>query len=322
MIIRPNVPTGLHPIETGTYLVATHKIDSMFEVIQQWYDERATGGIIFGRPRLGKSRAIKYIIQTLPLFLEREVPIFHICCKQYKQPNPGEFFEDLLRGVGHAFASSGKPSAKRDRLTKFLIERAESTIFRRIIMFIDDAQLLHELHYGWLMDIYNELDRIGITLTVILVGQEELEFQRSAFLASKKTQIVGRFMVKQHKFSGIESVEELRVCLTGYDEDCEYPMGSGWSFTRYFFPEAFAEGYKLSQCTDDLIELYEEKRKNAGIKTSFEIPMQYVTATIEYAFKKFGANGKGVECLNKSHWSEAIDKSGYIDSEIYYEIAL
>ncbi len=58
------------------------------------------------------------------------------------------------------------------------------------------------------MDIYNQLDKHNISMTVILVGQEELIHQRSAFIQSGKMQIIGRFMIHECKFSGIKNVEE------------------------------------------------------------------------------------------------------------------
>lgn len=50
------------------------------------------------------------------------------------------------------------------------------------------------MHYDWLMDLFNELEQYGITLTTILVGQKELVYQRSVFISGEKFQIVGRFM--------------------------------------------------------------------------------------------------------------------------------
>ncbi len=63
---RPYVPKGSHPVENGRYLIATNEIDRLFESICQWIDNRAPGAIVYGRPRLGKSKAIDYIMKILP----------------------------------------------------------------------------------------------------------------------------------------------------------------------------------------------------------------------------------------------------------------
>jgi hypothetical protein len=55
---RPFVPKGSHPIETGRYLLATNQIIRLHDNLVRWIENRAPGGIIYGRPRLGKTRAI------------------------------------------------------------------------------------------------------------------------------------------------------------------------------------------------------------------------------------------------------------------------
>ena len=71
------------------------------------------------------------------------------------------------------------------------------------------------------MDLYNDLDHYGITLTTILVGQKELVHQRSAFISGEKFQIVGHFMSQEYQFKGITSLNDLKICLMGYDDYCE-----------------------------------------------------------------------------------------------------
>ncbi|WJQ78967.1 ATP-binding protein [Brevibacillus brevis] len=314
---RPYVPKGTHPIETGRYLIATNEINRMYLMVKQWIDNRAPGAIIYGRPRLGKSRAIDYLMHDLP-FEYPKIPIFRLLCRQYKNPNEMNFFENLLEDVGHQLIFRGKANVKRERLIKYLIEQAVVSGQNRIVLFVDDAQRLVEIEYGWLMDIYNVLDRGGISLTCILVGQEELIHQRTAFGEARKMQIVGRFMVHEHKFTGIMTKNDLMFCMAGYDDvACEYPEGSGWSFTRYYFPDAFAKGFRLEQCVEDLFQVFKEIRQSEGLRGPIEIPMQYVTLTIDHALRRFGINGANVDYLTKVQWEEAIKKSGYIEAERY-----
>jgi hypothetical protein len=244
-ITRPFVPAGTHPIETGRYLIGTVEISRLYEVVTQWIENRIPGGIVYGRPRLGKSRALSFLMHILPADYNNRLSIYDLSSYQSKSPTERSFYEDLLSGVGHDLAFRGSTSEKRVRLVRYLIEQGIRLENRRIVFFMDDAQRLSELQYNCLMDIYNDLDKAGIQLTVILVGQPELLHQRSAFIRTKKTQIVGRFMTQDHEFTGIQNLEDLKYCLTGFDQESEYPVGSGWSFTRYFFPEAFNDGHRL-----------------------------------------------------------------------------
>lgn len=319
---RPFVSKGSHPIETGRYLLATNEIIQLHQKVKTWIENRSPGGIIHGRPRLGKTRAINYLMHDLPTEFNKQMPIFHMCCRQYKNPNEGHFFEDILKDIGHALPANGKANQKRDRVLRFLMECGESSGQHRIVLFIDDAQRLFEIQYGWLMDIYNELDRAGISLTVILVGQTELIHQRSAFIQAKKAQIIGRFMVHEYKFTGVKNIHDIRACLTGYDSVSEFPVNSGWSFVRYFFPDAFDSGFRLENCAEDILHAFTALRQEEGLLKPVEIPMQYLTLTVEYALRRFGANGNDVDTLTINHWKEAVMNSGYIQAEIFQEVVV
>jgi len=89
----------------------------------------------------------------------------------------------------------GKVTEKRNRLSEFLYEKVIRTTQNRIIVFVDETQKLHEIHYNWLIDLHNELDSLGTNFITLLVGQHELIHQFSAFPQAGKSQIIGRFMV-------------------------------------------------------------------------------------------------------------------------------
>jgi len=314
---RPFVPVGNHPIETGRYLIATNQISNFAGEIESWIHNRTPGGIVYGRPRVGKTRAIKYLLLYLPSIFGESIPIFSVLCKYHKIPNESSFYEEILSDLNYAYPNGNKANIKRDRLVKFLLEKAELSGQFRIIMFFDEAQRLYEMNYNWLMDIYNELDNYGVALTVILVGQEELIHSRSGFIQSKKNQIIGRFMVREYKFTGVKSIDDISACLNAYDNMSEYPQGSGWSFTRFFFPTAFMSGLRLEECAQDLYEIFKIEREKEKIPGSFEIPMQYITLSIEFVLKKFGVNGENLDWINKAQWKIAVNNSGYIEAEKY-----
>lgn len=313
---RPSVPKGTHPVEERAYIIPSNEVLRMYQAVHRWIKYRSPGGIIYGRPRLGKTRAIEYLIRTLPNEFSYDLPIFHVRTLHEKIANENNFFQTLLQDVGHSIPYTGKSAIKRSRLNKFLIEKGDNSKLKRIVLFIDEAQCLHEIQYGWLMDIYNELDSYRIAMTVILVGQLELLHRRSLFLETNRHQLVGRFMVNEHQFRGVRNIEDLRICLQCYDNTTEYPQESGWSYTRYYFPEAFALGHRLGDFTEEIFDLFHTIRKEAKITGPLDIPMQYLITTIEYAFLEYGADGLNEKWLTKALWEEAIYESGYLLAEL------
>lgn len=118
-------------------------------------------------------------------------------------------------------------------------------------------------------------------------------------------------------FSGIKSEDDLKVCLQGYDIASEYPSNSGYSYTRYFFQEGFEEGLRFSNDSETIFEKFKQLRASANIHSPIEIPMQYITLSIDNCLKTYGRNGKEKHWPSISDWEEAIKSSGYVEAEIY-----
>jgi hypothetical protein len=314
---RPKVEPGVHPIQTTRYLLFTPSIEALLNEVCQWIENRVPGGMVYGKPRIGKTRAIKYLRLLLIQKFSDTLPIITLSCNDYTVPREGAFFQDLLRVAGHAVWKGGNAAAKRHRLNEFLIQKIELSGHDRLILFVDEAQKLHEQHYKWLIDLHNELDRHGLVLIVVLVGQEELLHQFSTFQLTKKTQIIGRFMSHQFRFRGLKSAHEMRTCLRNYDVNSEYPPGSSFAFTRYYFPAAFESGLRLEKYASVLWEAFREVREEAQLPITREIPMQYFCRTVEYVLKQFGTLEELARDLSLAQWKEAISKSGYANAERY-----
>jgi hypothetical protein len=315
--LRPKVHARTHPIETHKYLIFTPAVYVFFRIVLQWIESGASGGMIYGKPRHGKTSAIKCVATLLVEEFKMPLPIVTVCCKDHQHPGENAFFEDLLYDVGHVLWSAGKTSAKRRRFTEYLTELVEKSGQGRLVLFIDEAQKLHEQHYKWLIDLHNELERRCIVLTVLLVGQDELRHQFSAFQMTKKAQIIGRFMVRQMRFSGITDGKEMRECLANYDTDSEYPPESGFSFTRYYFPSAFESDLRLEHYAPMVTQAFREVREEAQLPLTREIPMQYFCRTVEFVLTHFGTLEELSTDLSLAQWKEAIKHSGYIDAEHY-----
>jgi hypothetical protein len=206
----------------------------------------------------------------------------------------------------------------RRQIVNLMLVKAEKSKLRRIILIMYEAHRLTEFHYNWLMDIYNELDREKVTMSVISVGQEELLSRRTFFLEQKKSQIIGRFMMHEHQFSGLRTRDEIRLVLRCYDspEISSYPNDSDWSYTRFFFPNGYERGERLEKGAKQLYNLFVEIRKEHGVSSDSEIPMEYFAFTVENAPKMYYSHGDGCEWITINQWKESIELTDYVESEI------
>jgi len=258
---------------------------------------------------MGKSTARRYLTRTLPGRVPGLETVAHEC-HHSTRPNEGEFFSDILLSVGHNDPFSGTVSRKRHRLVSRLATIADQGSRNHLVFFADDAQNLLEAQYEWLMDLHNELREQQIAFSTFLFGQSELLNQRSAFLAADKRQLVGRLMVHDFAFSGIKSEAELRYCLCGYDKT-EHPSDSGWSFTRYYFPEAYAAGWRLSLLASDLWSVFREVAETYAASKDEEVSMQYFIDTIHSLLKTVGPASGHVPAIDQALLTSLVMESGY-----------
>ncbi|MGI8468034.1 MAG: hypothetical protein ACR2N3_06230 [Pyrinomonadaceae bacterium] len=89
--------------------------------------------------------------------------------------------------------------------------------------------------------------------------------------------------------------------------------------TRYFYPAAFSSssGWRLAHFADDLWQAFLEIRDEQGIPGKVEIPMQYFCRTVEYALRRFSTLDETPPTFSIKVWKEAIERSGYVDTERY-----
>jgi hypothetical protein len=133
---------------------------------------------------------------------------------------------------------------KRAKLNDKIVELVERSGYNWFVMFADEAQRLDVIEYEWLRDVHDELERRGVRMTTLLVGQPDLLNQKSAFRLSRQTHIVSRFMIDELQFHGLVTADDAATCLAGYDQTY-YPERSDWSYTRYFLPAAYSTGFRL-----------------------------------------------------------------------------
>lgn len=141
-----------------------------------------------------------------------------------KTPSEDGFFTTLLEAAGHEGALTGSATRKRRRLLERITELVDASGYNWFVIFADEAQRLKVIEYEWLRDVHDCLERKGIRMITLLVGQPQLLNQKSAFRQSNQTQIVLRFMISEMRFDGLADLPSVAACLQGYD-DAVYPEG-------------------------------------------------------------------------------------------------
>jgi hypothetical protein len=293
-IPRPIDPT-LHPLVTGNYRIATPAIEAFYELVLRCLRYRITGALIYGQPRIGKTRAIEYV----RLLLARQYPkmtSYHAQCEYKPRHAEGPFFSNLLEALGDHDPNAGTNPSKRMRVTLRIREAAARAGSGTVLLFCDEAQRYNENEYEWLRDVHGALDRQQIKLFTFLVGQQELLAQKSAPQIASKTQIVARLMVEELAFYGVRKAEDVATCLNGYDQTA-YPEDTQWSFTRFYVPQAF-----------------EAAQHKASLPGRLEIPMESFARAVEIVLKDSELRDAPGYCPDTSLWAHAVHHCGFVQS--------
>ena len=308
-------------------IIPTASINELWENnVKQWLLMASTGAIICSRPRVGKTVAIDYLANKIDEMYDGGIPVikWNITNHAVTERN---FYSSLLMAMGDPEPNRGATAlVLKNRVLNVLTELAtvgnSETMYsedsmpglRRIVLFCDEAYLLDEKDFNWLMDLYNNLRHNKVYLTTFLVGTDELQALKAHFISLQKDRIIGRFMIDEHEFAGIRTKEEMALCLSVFDSEMKIPgiYGERIIPSQHFFPEAYDNGEGLySLLTDGLWDVFQDVKEKSKIPYE-DIPMKYFIRSIMATMTTYGKYGIHEKYfLNSNDILEAVISSGY-----------
>jgi hypothetical protein len=297
-----------HPIIRQEYAVYTPPINQMIETISSWVDRRVPGGYIYGASRFGKSRGVRFHVRReLELSFKSALPLVVWVRPSDMQKSERAFWHEILCASGFEFVMPDKPKGATE--SRYLVQQRLMTIARDartnyVILMIDEAQDLTFHEWRWLTGLQNKLDYYGFRFSVFSIGTQQLAYEHSLLGKSGNAHVAARFMVESTRFHGLSSVRELRYVLTGYDEDSEWPIGSGRSFHQYFSPKGFDEGQRLAATAKQFWAALREL-----VPKSKEFPMQHIAFAVEGTLKRLAQGADWNELTSQQGWRDALTET-------------
>ncbi len=161
-------------IGSPQFIIPTPKIMELKTAVKEWIDMNHCGGIVYGRSRIGKTSAIQYISARLKEEYGQALPVHCLYMTANEVATMKNFYVAILQMLGHEIIPSrGTTREMRQRIINTLVASSISTKYRRVVIFIDEANLLSITQIAWLSDFYNELYQRDIIMTVIMFGTPE-----------------------------------------------------------------------------------------------------------------------------------------------------
>lgn len=297
-----------HPVITETAIVPTDTILRAYAIVSRAARRHRDSVAFWANPGTGKSSCIDAMKQLLCTQFEHCAVVVYEA-KTRVVVAEGAFIEDMLIELGYTAKIQSSLSGKRKQLERFLYALAATG--GRLVIFIDEAQELHSHELCWLKCMINWLTRRMSFITVVLFGQHELIDKKNEILTFGRSDLNLRFTNSLYEFEAVLNRSELAHVLANYDGNSEFPNGSHISYTKFLWPRAYANGFRLQGAADWIWQAFSSMSLSTHLANG--ISMFWVARALsEIAISTKDLDAPALR-LAESDWCSALGRLQYTD---------
>lgn len=242
-----------HPLFTSSEVLITPPIQELFIRIFRVIKLREPGCCITGPSGIGKTYALNMVHDMLKAKMPKLV-IYEHDAQNQQIPSIRAFFKHFLNTVSHNESKRGETYELRLRLTNRIIDDTRASGIDACVLFIDEAQAMSIQDFLFLKDVYNSLDREGVKLITVMMGQQpDFQIILDRLRSERRLDLMARFTMRHSPFRALSTLEDLDIILNGIDTAI-YPPETDWTWTQLFFPKAYESGFRLRNEAKRFIE--------------------------------------------------------------------
>ena len=236
-----------HPVVNDSAIISTKSIQLAYDIVVKSIVHRQPGTCFIGDFRVGKTKAIEKIINELRETFPT-LPVGRVIAKNHDPYTEKTFYTDLLGDYKHGGAYSGTTIDRRKRLRMLIEAHAQQYTSDRYLLIVDEAQNWDQMQWNLLRDLTNDLSMVNIRVLTVAFGHPELLVIRAKLISLRRSDLIGRFLLKPYLFEGLMSVKGLQETLSAYDDADHfcYPLNSQISYSEFFMPKAWETGWRLA----------------------------------------------------------------------------
>lgn len=279
--IRP-YPVDRHPLSRQDYLVSSDPISLAWQYLDKALSRRSGGLVFWGMFRAGKSKMIEYLMRQAKVCYP-DLPCSRMAAEGLNLISEKEFYVEMCLAIG--ISTKGTAGECKRRSIEYLIKQGRNNAKHLYLLFVDEPQKWTDNQLTWLCEVYDKLEFCNVRLITVLVGQRELVTFRKQYIQRGDGVIITRLMNTAVEFCGLQSVGEVAYVLEGYDTLVD--ADPNWPFTRFFFPQAYDNGFRMEHCAEVVWQAFSRAFNADGRFHSWRIPMKYLTAVVEMLFKEY-----------------------------------
>jgi len=305
-------PAITHPLLSGRTILPTPPISELFLAIKRIVLLRELGCCFTARSGFGKSSALAMVDVMLRVEFDQLAVYRHIILNQ-QVPSIRAFFKHFLKTVNHA-ERRGETADLRQRVVNRLVEAGKDSGLDLVVLLIDEAQEMALQDFKFLKDIDNELDKEGVKLVVIMMGQEpEFGDVVSRLRESGRIDLVSRFTMRQREYRGLSSVDDFTALLRQIDS-ATIARGESMRWVEYFLPNAWESGLRLASQATPLLQALTNAAGTACSHKGF--PARQLFLAIRYLLLELAGKDAPTLQIDTRDWADAAEYALIKDASI------
>jgi len=267
-----------HPVLTNRVIIRTPQMSILSDTIHRWVWSGVPGGAIIGESRMGKSWAVRELAERIRTRSNMTIPTDYISLGERDSKSILSIFRRICYSTNLRVTTRSTSDELCRAYVNLLRDRARETGCDYCVLIVDEAHLLRGRQFSPFLEIYNELDATpaGPSIHVIFVFSHP-ECRPIMDLLKKETftKVRARFFTQNMRFRGIHSLEQMKICLSAYDQ-LKFPQ-DGLVYSNYFLPEWYSQGWRLENLSPVFWEAYNTYKNRMKLDS---LGMQYfVSAT-------------------------------------------
>lgn len=301
----------IHPIfNASEFFIPTPMITELEKKIQSWLWNGITGGVILGKYRIGKTRAIQYLSSHLQNRLMQNIPARCLTIKQRDVKTIASIFKNLCFSLDLKPKSRATSDDMANLLIHYFGELALSNDTRQVVIIVDEMQRLQLKQLEAFAELYDNLSELKINLSVIFIGNYEASKPLLHEVMRDENELLrGRFFTQSCAYYGLRSQKEIKQCLSAYDDK----DSAGISITQKFLTKEYDSGFRMADLSHLVWDVYDQEYRQTLKLDSWG--MQYFisminTLIIDYLPRYGVENEKDL----RSMIHRSIDVSGLVPS--------
>jgi hypothetical protein len=263
-----------------------------------------------GDPRFGKTCALNYIEAELREVMPT-VLVVKLVAASLRSRSSCTFHDHLFAAFGGQIGP-GRADGSRSlrRAAHRLVVQAHDKRCDQVVILVDEFGRLTVDELTYLADVTNLVQEHNIRTTTVAFGSCEIEMLRDTLRLCGRTDLIGRFMSGVMQFQGLRSETDLSEVMQAYDdpEVAQFPPGSGWSLTRFFWPTAWDTGHRLSHHCKHAWKAFADAAKPEKL---FQIGAEYWSLAIEHVLTTTMNFHLPTSPVSAEIWPRAVEQSGF-----------